>query len=331
VTALRSQDDWGSGSASIDISVIICTFNRADVLSDTLESYAGMEFPADGGAELLIVDNNSTDATARIARAWVERLPHPARYVFEAQSGLSYARNTGIRQARGAVVAFADDDIYFDRRWLVQLLRVFREHPDAMAAGGRSEPLFEASPPSWLTMNMIVCYGSTNSGDQVRTMSYPEHPFGLNMAFRRETLVATGGFNTGLGRRKQSLLSNEESDVFFRLHERGMRVVYTPHAVVQHRIPASRTQKKWLLRRYFWQGMSDVALRQIHGKRPRVQLLRESWWELRSVVQAVTGGFFLPTRIYVHVRSRNVSDWAEYLYRLGVIRQSLREVLGRTR
>jgi glycosyltransferase involved in cell wall biosynthesis len=265
----------------MDISIIICTYNRASILRETLESFLLIQRPSDTQIEVIIVDNNSNDDTAAVSKEFSERNPGVFRYIKESVQGLSFARNCGIRSSRAELIAFVDDDIYFDPRWLVEMVGLFRG-TGAMCAGGRSIPHFEASKPNWISTDLLVVYGSTNSGDAVKRMIFPEHPFGLNMVFNREIFKVVGLFNVTLGRVKNSLLSNEESDLFLRIDRANLPVFYTPHAIVHHRIPEARTRKSWVLKRMYYQGISDVTLRQILARIGRRKLF---WAVCGSLLQ----------------------------------------------
>lgn len=310
------------------LSVVICTYNRGDILGETLASYATLAAASAARAELIIVDNNSSDATAGIAREFVAGRTD-ARYVFEPTPGLSHARNTGIREARGEIIAFADDDVFFEAGWLDALLRAFSAHPEAGCVGGKTLPHFESGRPAWLHETMLYMYGSTNSGDEEAWMAYPKHPFGVNMAFRREVFARIGGFDPRLGRIGDSLLSGEESDIFRRVHEAGILTRYTPDAFLRHRIPASRTDPEWVLKRSYWQGISDVVFRQLHDPLGRLDLLRLVFSDARWMLKHHTGGRLNPRAILwqhkglpLHARS-----WSEI--RRGRIRQALKEALTR--
>jgi glycosyltransferase involved in cell wall biosynthesis len=256
------------------------------MLRDSLESFLRMQRPAASKVELLVVDNNSTDATGAIGLEFCQRMPELFRYVKEPVQGLSFARNTGIRAANADLIAFVDDDVFFDEKWLIEILDAFRI-TDAMCVGGRSIPRFEAGKPSWISTELLSLYGSTNSGDTIKRMQFPEHPFGLNMVFRREVFESVDLFNTSLGRTKTSLLSNEEVELFFRIDRAGLPVFYTPSALIYHRIPASRSRKSWVLKRYYFQGKSDSAFKHIVSHVSLRHSLREiagkSSWIFRLV------------------------------------------------
>jgi glycosyltransferase involved in cell wall biosynthesis len=257
----------------MDISIIVCTYNRAAMLRDTLASFMLMERPLEVHCEVIIVDNNSNDDTPTVSQEFCGRNPELFRYVREPIQGLSFARNTGIRASGACLIAFVDDDIYFDRLWLVEILDLFRK-TDAMGAGGKSIPRFEGGEPNWISTKVLSLYGSTNSGDAVKRMTFPDHPFGLNMVFRREVFDAAGLFNVTLGRIKNSLLSNEEYELFYRIDRAKLPVFYTPLAIIYHRIPEVRTRKSWVLRRYYYQGRSDMVFAQIAKPWSRIGQLR---------------------------------------------------------
>jgi glycosyltransferase involved in cell wall biosynthesis len=314
----------------MDLSVAICTFNRASILEDTLESFLQVARPEGVSVELLIVDNNSSDDTPRIAKAFADRHSGLVRVIREPATGLSHARNAGIAAARGDIIAFADDDVYFDREWVIALLSAFSQDAAAQCVGGQSVPLFEGGQPDWISSALLPVYGSTNSGDEMKIMQFPEHPFGLNMAFRRAVFDVVGTFNTRLGRSGSSLLSNEESELFHRVSRAGLKVIYTPRAVVRHRIPRARAEKRYLLRRNYWQGVSDVILRESHGRSPRRELVRNAAREIRKTTWYLR---FLLRRVLVRRGGEDKPSFMEWLgltYRLGTIRQILREIVSPT-
>ncbi len=309
----------------VDFSLVICTYNRGDVLSDTLRSYAEMrDFECQ--VELVVVDNNSTDQTRQIVNAFTQKHQNLAvRYLFEPQPGLSYARNTGIRESQGEIIGFVDDDVYFDPYWLKETWRAFQEHAEASCMGGRSIPRFETGQPDWVTEELLVYYGSTNSGDVAKFMVYPEYPFGLNMAFRRNVFGEIGMFNPNLGRKGKNLLSDEEKDIFYRVAYAGLKVIYTPHALLFHRIPETRARKEWILSRSYWQGVSSVTFEQIVAPRSRLVLLGQAMQCLWKIVRQVSGGHWSPRKIFWHHEKTKFSVLADRAYQRGLAKQMVAE------
>ncbi|HET9786097.1 MAG TPA: glycosyltransferase, partial [Pyrinomonadaceae bacterium] len=107
-----------------DITVVISTFNRCEMLPAAIESVLTQE--ASGVSyELIVVDNNSTDSTKQVVHSFINQGHQNLRYVFEPQQGLSYGRNAGIKNARGAIIVFFDDDVRAHPDWLSNIKRAF--------------------------------------------------------------------------------------------------------------------------------------------------------------------------------------------------------------
>ena len=97
------------------VTVILCTYNRCQILMKALESVAVSVMPESVEWEVLVVDNNSNDQTREVAQQICRKHPAHFRYLFEPRQGKSYALNSGIRVGRGDVLAFMDDDVMVDR------------------------------------------------------------------------------------------------------------------------------------------------------------------------------------------------------------------------
>jgi len=311
-----------------DISVIICTYNQAEKLRGALESWLLVQ-NAESKVELIIVDNNSTDQTQQVVESFQIRCPSQLRYVCETTVGLSFARNKGIDEASGGIIAFVDDDVYFDKGWLKAMLKAFNDNPKISCVGGKSIPKFEADKPDWITEDFLKIYGSTGSGDQGKLMIFPEHPFGVNMAFRKAVFTQVGEFNTSLGRRKKSLLSNEEKDIFYRINNAGLKVFYSPEAILYHRIPADRMEKSWILKRIYWQAISDVIFDQSIQKQSKFVLFKNL---IRSIKKIILP-FAKPTlkNIFLYYKRFSFKDKLNTYQLLGNVRQNFVEILSRAK
>ena len=307
----------------VDVSVVICTYNRAAMLRDSLTSWLDVDVTG-RRPELVVVDNASTDATRDVVAEFGPTPDGALRYVYEPRSGLSHARNRGIREAWGKIIAFADDDVFFDRRWLQVLVDTFEQHPEIHCVGGNSIPVFEAERPAWLSENMLTYYGSTLSGDEDRLMRFPEHPFGVNMAFRRSVFERVGDFRTNLGRKKDSLLSNEERELFHRVSAADLRVYYTAAAVIYHRVPAARLDQRWLLRRAYWQGVSTVVFAAHTQQRSRIGLGRDLAVALKRLALGI--GVRSPRGVIDYHRTTCLATRMKKQLLLGTARQTLIEL-----
>src|SRR5690349_7148849 len=131
--------DNKSAGISVDITVIVCTHNRCQGLAKSLDSIAASIVPNSLDWEILVVDNNSSDDTAKIVHDVCNRYPRRFRYVFEPNEGLSNARNAGIKQAKGNIIVFTDDDLTVAPTWLGNLTAKLHDGRWA-GAGGRILP-----------------------------------------------------------------------------------------------------------------------------------------------------------------------------------------------
>ena len=246
----------------IRISAVICTLDRAQYLRKALRSLVDQTLPREQ-YEIIVVDNGSTDETADMIRdefTSAEKLC----FVREAVLGLSQARNTGWRTAKGEYIAFLDDDAIASPQWLETIINVFETiKPRPGCVGGKVDPIWEASRPEWLSDTMVPYLTVVSWSDTPMTMSENQWLAGANMAFPRVLLESAGGFFVGLDRKGRKLLSMGDVQLQRELEKRGYRCFYHPAVAVQHHVPASRLTKDWFVRRSFWQGVSD-ALMQIH-------------------------------------------------------------------
>ena len=143
----------------MDITVIVCTYNRCDDLAKSLESLAGSALPSTISWEVLVADNNSVDQTPKVVERLSHRYPGRFRYLFEPHPGKSYALNSAIREANGDVLAFMDDDVTVDPRWLDNLTSALRSGEWA-GAGGRTLPAHPFSPPAWMVFGAPYYLGA---------------------------------------------------------------------------------------------------------------------------------------------------------------------------
>ena len=238
-------------SNAIEISVVVCTRNRAPSLAATLASLAAQTLDA-ARVEVVVVDNGSTDDTPDL----LARTPG-VRAVVEPRVGLSAARNTGVKAAAGEVVAFIDDDAVARADWLARIAAGFADG-GVGALTGRVEPVWEAPRPVWLPDALLPYLSVVDWGGRACILERGQWLCGTNMAFRRAALARAGGFSEALGRRDGVLLSNEEVLVQRRLAADGVVARYDPAVVVGHRVPAERVAPDWLARRAFWQGVSNA-------------------------------------------------------------------------
>jgi len=242
----------------VNISVILCTYNRCALLAEALESVAAQTLPGSVEWEVLVVDNNSRDETRAVVDHFISRCPRRFRYLFEPQPGKSHALNSGIREAHGQILAFIDDDVTAQPAWLHNLTSGL--HCGSFAgAGGRILPPANFSPPTWLSVNDRYWLGTLalfDLGSESGVLNDP--PFGTNMAFRKEVFVRHGDFRTNLGPRPDSFVRGEDTEFGRRVLIAGERLRYEPSAVVFHPVPSERLKKSYFRSWWFDKGRTDL-------------------------------------------------------------------------
>lgn len=241
------------------ISGVICTHNRDRFLERCIASLLKQSLASEI-YEIVVVDNGSTDTTKTICNRF---LHHPNfRYVFEPVLGLSSARNTGWQNARGRYVGYLDDDAVADETWFEKALWSFEKvKPSPDWVGGPIELEWEVESPAWITREHWVTLGYVNWGDKERFLGEPgERLGGGNSFYPRSLLEKMQGFDTRLGRKKNLLLSGEETQFQHRLKAMGGKLYYHPGIRIFHFVPRERTMPAFFYRRYYWGGITDYLM-----------------------------------------------------------------------
>lgn len=243
------------------LSVIVCTYDRYNVLPGAIASLQEQSVPA-GTLEIIVVDN-SPDRLAAALFGVAYNNTENLRYLVAPQPGLSNARNQGMDAARGKYVAFIDDDAIASPGWAAGMLDAFSKlGPRIGAIGGPARPLWLADRPPWLTDDLLGHLSILDHGPKLRVLPATETIVGCNMAFDRDLLRSLGGFPTHLGRRgpELALRSNGEPGVLDAVRQAGRDIGYTPHAAIDHCIDPARLTQTWFRRRAAWQAVSDYLM-----------------------------------------------------------------------
>ena len=235
--------------AGKELSLIIATYNRGSKLWTTLNSLICQTLRHDIW-ELVVVDNNSTDDTASRFAFWAGEHPEIVDVkVPGIIQGYPAARNRGIEESCGRYIVVIDDDEIVAPGFLEEYYRLFSEHADVAAAGGRILPDFEDGTPRWMSKyTERAIAGTLDLGGAV--CDFPDGAFfgGGNHGYRRSVVERYGGYDTSLGRTGGVLLAGEEKEFYKRIHAGGERIVYLPDAVIYHLVGRDRLTRDSFMR-----------------------------------------------------------------------------------
>lgn len=240
------------------LSIIICTYNRERYIYNVLKSLAENVFPKDK-YEIILVNNNCTDATEKECLRFEKDFRSVSfRIVYELTQGLSSARNKGIREARGDILIYVDDDATVNKNYLKAYSDFFEQNQHSMAAGGAIIPMYESHEPSWFSYyTKVLLTGYLYYGDKIKEFPNGKFPGGGNAAYRKEVFDRIGLFNVQLGRKGDQLIGAEEKDIFEKMRTTGLKFYYIPDAILFHIIPSHKLTREYFNRLTFSIGQSE--------------------------------------------------------------------------
>ena len=249
----------------VDVTVLVVTHNRAQMLYNALETLANQKIDNIFFYEILVIDDGSIDQTSNVVKNIQKNYSLlPIRYIYKAQGGIGSARNKGVENARGQWIAYSDDDQLAEPGWLAELYRVAKENNAYCVCGSR-----------YLKMDTSLRLGLGPKSRAI--LGETTFPAGTNRrAFRK--ILATGNalihmslFNK-VGTFDTNLMRSEDWDFFFRVEKRGITIYYAPEAKVHHVIPAYRATLAHLREICTKDGFYDACIQFKYGRAKRLAL-----------------------------------------------------------
>jgi len=285
------------------VSICICTYNRERLLRQTLSRLERLVIPDGIRLEVVIVDNNSSDGTARVIQQASNDLP--VSTVKELKPGIASARNAAVALAQGELLLWIDDDVLVEPDWVERYVCAARTHPEIAFFGGPVRPHFEGRPPAWvltLLPHVAQAYALRDFPDGRVHLDADHLPYGANFGTRRAVHERVS-FNPALGRVGEDGGCLQDESTFF---EAAMNLGYTgrwiPNCLVQHVIPAERQTIRYLRQYYVLAGATPL-------KRPResTMLLGRPRWLWREWMQNELAFYLLrytaaPTTWFGHLK-----------------------------
>jgi glycosyltransferase involved in cell wall biosynthesis len=294
-----------SGTQAVDITVMICTWNNCAELERTLAALRDCQVPAGRSHEIVVVNNNSTDATDAVVEKFQPCLP--LKLVHEPRPGLACARNRGLDEARGALIVFTDDDVRPSLAWLKAYWAAYERAPNCFLGGRVISRYVDGSPDPRLARFAPPSVTGYDIGPESRLLSDKESFIGPNWACPRALLDRVGkfdetrGLNPSLGGTKVG----EETNLMHRLRASGAAGLYVPEAALEHVVPGSKSRLGHIARRAGAAAYDAAIDSQSRDVVPRV--FGYPRWLVRQLCEAMWAVIW---------RFATFSDWVEPYVRI---------------
>jgi len=260
-----------------DVTIVVCTRNRVDALHRCLSSISETKLRCPTAkAELVVVDNGPSDNTRDFVSTWLRSAPLPVRFVEERRPGLAAARNAGVRNARGRLIAFTDDDCRVAPNYLSDMLRHFDEDKTPAIRGGRVELGDLTDLPLGIKVD-----------DTEALFQYPMHPgliaLGCNMVIHRDVFAHIGPFDERFGS-GALFKASEETDFFYRAYLRKVPVSYVPDMAVYH---FHGRKSLDVARAHYWNYSTGTGALYAKHLFAGGGLHKHIYWDLRKAVREI--------------------------------------------
>lgn len=229
----------------LKVSVIIATYNRCDQLKMCIDSL--LDQVCNGGFcyDIVVVDNNSSDATKGMVLDYQLKHDGKIEYVFVPEQGKSNALNKGVEIASGDIIAFTDDDVIADKQWLAYMVNTFKNN-DCACVGGRVLPLYPDETPEWIKGDKDQMAGivvTCDNGEEIKEFKKGMNEFlGANYAFKKDVFKNVGNFRTDMGPGISKPTTGEDREFVGRLIKNNMSVYYCGQALIRHPVDLSRAK-----------------------------------------------------------------------------------------
>jgi len=260
---------------SVDIA--ICTWNRAALLRQTLESVCKLRIPEGCVWRVIVINNNSTDNTDQVLESFRKRLPLVT--ATEPEQGHTIARNLAVKLSTADLIMWTDDDVVVSEDWVWRTVEAADRFPEAAFFGGPIRPNFPAGQPDWIDANWETlrgCFAERDLGDNPVVLDKTCLPYGANFSVRGD-IQRANTFSNALGRRGDSCVGEDELELMRRLCDQGMTGRWVHEAPVHHMITPERASAGYVGAYFAGQGRI-LASRGNSWTTSRTSLWIQEYW-----------------------------------------------------
>jgi len=232
------------------ISIIVCTYNRADILEYCLDSLANQTVPRES-YEIIVINNNSSDATQRLCDQYAGIYSN-LRVIFESLQGLSHARNRGWYEAKTDWIAYIDDDAKAPSDYIERLFAVIQDY-QFDCFGGVFLPWYKYGKPRWYK-DEYATNRSTMKDTGILVSGYAS---GGVIAMKREVLSRLGGFPVHLGMTGNKIGYDEETVLQRKMRQAGYTIGFDPHLKIHHLVSENKMNISWFMKTAYASGTTS--------------------------------------------------------------------------
>jgi len=237
----------------MDISILLSTYKRYDILKQTMESFCELDTQGIQW-EILVADNGDDAQTKRLIKNYEDKLP--VKYFVENRLGKNFALNSLLCEGKGTLIIFTDDDVVVDPSWLKEILEGAKRWPKNDVFGGRILPKWPnvSKPLSGIEKGFFASAYCIADWEIEEGPYEPSKVWGPNMAIRKNIFEKGWKFNESIGPQGKNYMMGSETDLTKRLQEKGFIPIYLPKALVKHQVRAEQLSAQWLYQRAYRRG-----------------------------------------------------------------------------
>lgn len=256
----------------IDLTIAIPTYNGEKRLPELLDRLliCCQDSQQLFSWEILVIDNNSTDNTAKIVQEYQVNWPkkYPLKYYIELQQGAAFARHRAFREASGTLIGFLDDDNIPATNWVKAAYEFAQEHPKAGAYGSQIQGVFEVTPPE--NFQRIAAFLAITQRGSEPLLYEPQKkvlPPSAGLIVRKQAWLESVPSKLILtGRTTKSMVTSEDLEMLSYIQAKGWEIWYNPAMQIEHKIPRWRLEREYLIPFFRGIGLSRYVTRMLSVK-----------------------------------------------------------------
>lgn len=255
---------------SLDFTIAIPTYNGESRLPELLERLKNQIHTENLTWEIIVVDNNSTDQTAKVVQTYQQNWQcfYPLKYCFEARQGAAYARKRAVKEAKGKLIGFLDDDNYPLLTWVAAAYAFGQKYPKVGAYGSQIHPDWEVEPPQ--NFQRIAPFLAITERGNLPLLYEPAKkllPPSAGLVIRRQAwLESVPNKSILTGRANGNMLTSEDLEMLSYIQKAGWEIWYNPEMEIYHKIPSFRLKKDYLIPFFQGIGLSRYVTRMVNIK-----------------------------------------------------------------